>query len=160
VKLTVYLETTVPSYYVSCSSRDVLILAHQQVTRDWWTRRLPDFRAFVSPVVLEEARRGDPQLAIKRLEALSGIDVLEATPEVESLAARYANELRLPDAAIRDAAHLAFACVYELDFLVTWNCAHIANGENIRRLAKFNAIAGISTPTICTPEELSAKDEG
>jgi len=159
MKPSVYLETTVPSYYVSQDSRDVIVLAHQQITRAWWTTRLGDFRGFISPVVLEEARAGDPDQARLRLEVLDPFDVLEANERVESLAARYVAELNIPDRAIRDAAHLAFACAYELDFLVTWNCAHIANGQVVRRLTRLNAVAGISTPTICTPEELLTPEQ-
>lgn len=160
MKPSLYIETTVPSYYVSRDSRDVVILAHQQITRAWWRTRLGDFRTFISPVVLEEARAGDPEQAHLRLEVLDAFEVLEANERVESLAVRYVAELNIPDGAIRDAAHLAFACVYELDFLVTWNCTHIANGQVIRRLARLNALAGISTPTICTPEELLTPEEG
>jgi len=159
MKPSIYIETTVPSYYVSHDSRDVVALAHQQITRTWWKTRLRDFRSFVSPVVLEEARAGDPSQASLRMEALEPFEVLEANDAVESLAARYVAELNIPERAIRDAAHLAFACVYELDFLVTWNCTHIANGQVIRRLAQLNAISGISTPTICTPEELLTPEE-
>jgi hypothetical protein len=154
MKPSLYIETTVPSYYVSRDSRDVVVLAHQQITRTWWETRLADFRAYVSPVVLAEAREGDPEQARRRMEVLVQFQILEASGVVERLAARYMAEFGLPGSAIRDAAHLAFACVYEMDFLVTWNCAHIANGEVIRHLAQFNTGAGITTPTICTPEEL------
>ena len=154
MKPSLYVETTVPSYYVSRDSRDVVVLAHQQITRIWWRSRLPDFRAYVSPVVLEEAREGDPEQSRKRLEVVSEFEILEAAEAVERLAARYMAEFNLPGSAIRDAAHLAFACVYEMDFLVTWNCAHIANGEVIKRLTRINTAADVVTPTICTPEEL------
>lgn len=89
-----------------------------------------------------------------RKEALAGFSVLDANPAVEHLSKTYITQLNLPDPAIRDAIHLAFACFYEIDFLITWNCAHIANGEIIRKLTQFNADAGFSTPTICTPEGL------
>ena len=154
MKPSLYIETTVPSYYVSRDSRDVVVLAHQQITRAWWETRLADFRAYISPVVLAEAREGDWEQARRRMEILSPFQVLEAAEAVERLAARYMAEFSLRGSAIRDAAHLAFACVYEMDFLVTWNCAHIANGEIIKRLTLFNTGAGIATPTICTPEEL------
>ncbi|OHB73986.1 MAG: hypothetical protein A2Z25_05675 [Planctomycetes bacterium RBG_16_55_9] len=159
MKPSLYIETTVPSYYVSRDSRDVVVLAHQQITRVWWETRLADFRSYVSPVVLAEAGEGNPEQASRRMEVLSQFQVLEASEAVERLAARYMAELGLPDSAIRDAAHLAFACVYEMDFLVTWNCAHIANGEIIKRLIRFNTAADIVTPTICTPEELLGAEQ-
>ena len=154
MKPSLYVETSVPSYYVSRDSRDVVVLAHQQITRVWWRTRLPEFRAYVSPVVLEEAREGDPEQARKRLDAVGQFQILEAAEAVERLSARYMTEFNLPGSAIRDAAHLAFACVYEMDFVVTWNCSHIANGEIIKRLTRINAVACVATPTICTPEEL------
>ncbi len=154
MKPTLYVETSVPSYYVSRDSRDVVVLAHQQITRAWWETRLSDFRPYVSPVVLEEAREGDPEQVRRRLAALSSFQILEAAEAVERLTARYMAEFNLPGGAIRDAAHLAFACVYAMDFLVTWNCAHIANGEIIKRLTRLNEAASVPTPTICTPEEL------
>jgi predicted nucleic acid-binding protein len=154
MKPSLYIETTVPSYYVSRDSRDVVVLAHQQITRIWWETSLARFRAYISPVVLMEARAGDSEQARRRIELLAPFPILEASEAAEHLASRYMDELGLPDVAIRDAAHLAIASVYEMDFLVTWNCAHIANGEIVRRLTQFNTAAGIATPTICTPEEL------
>ena len=104
MKQTIYLETTVPSYYVSRASRDVIALAHQEITRVWWETRLPLFDVYVSPVVLQEAAHGDSDQANKRLEVLSEFSVLEATTEVEQLAAIYMEQIGLPSKAIRDAA--------------------------------------------------------
>jgi len=154
VKPTLYLETTVCSYYTARPVRDVVALAHQEITREWWERRMPLFDVHISPVVLEEARQGDPQAAQRRLDALSAFPVLDATPSIETLARTYITEPGLPGNALRDAAHLAFACGYELHYLVTWNCTHIANAEIRRLLMSVNADLGLQTPIICTPEEL------
>ena len=159
MKPTLYLETTIPSYYTSRPTRDIVVLAHQEITRTWWEHRLPLFDAYVSPVVLEEVRQGDPEAARRRLEVLGNFPVLEATPVIESLAATYMADLMLPGKALRDAAHLAFACGYELDYLVTWNCAHIANAEVRRRLVGVNAVNGRQTPIISTPEELMGMED-
>jgi predicted nucleic acid-binding protein len=159
VKPTVYIETSVPSYYVSDPSRDIVVAAHQTITRAWWTSRLPGFAPYISSVVLEEVSLGDQRMAAKRLSVLSGMPVLTANERVENLAARYMEVLDLPPKAIRDAAHLAFACAYGLDYLVTWNCAHIANAEVIRALGALNAVEGMDTPVICTPEELMGREE-
>jgi hypothetical protein len=159
MKQTLYLETTVPSYYTARPVRDVIVLAHQEITRTWWDQRLPLFAIYISPVVLEEARQGDPEAARQRLDALAPFPVLEATSAIERLAETYMTQLLLPDKALRDAAHLAFACGYELDYLVTWNCAHIANAELRRRLMALNTTLGLQTPIICTPEELMGVEE-
>ena len=109
--------------------------------------------------MLEEARLGDPEAARQRLNVLAQFPVLEATSAIERLAETYMTQLVLPDKALRDAAHLAFACGYELDYLVTWNCAHIANAELRRRLIALNTTLGVQTPIICTPEELMGREE-
>src|SRR5215471_9874907 len=159
MKPTLYLETTIPSYYTARPVRDVIVLAHQEITRMWWEQRLPLFTIYISPVVLEEARQGDPEAAQRRLEVLAPFPVLEATAAIERLAETYMTQLSLPDKALRDVAHLAFACGYELDYLVTWNCTHIANAELRRRLIALNTTLGLQTPTICTPEELMGTEE-
>ena len=74
--------------------------------------------------------------------------------EVEEMAVVYMERLGIPERSLRDAAHIALACVYDIDCLVTWNCTHLANGEIIKKLMKINALFGIHTPIICTPEEL------
>ena len=88
--------TTIPSYYTARPVRDVIVLAHQEITRTWWEHRLSLFDVYVSPVVLEEARQGDPEPARRRLEVLASFPVLEATPAIESLAATYMTQLALP----------------------------------------------------------------
>ncbi len=153
-KPTLYLENTIVSYLAARPSRDLIVAAHQQITREWWDRRRDAFTIYISPVVLEEASQGDPQAARARLELLDALPVLAATPRVEEVANVYFAELGLPDRVVRDAAHLAFAVVYEVEYLLMWNCAHIANAEIRRRLQALNARLGLHTPTICTPEEL------
>lgn len=158
MKQTLYLETTVPGYYTSRLSRDVIVLAHQQMTKNWWKHRISEFEIYVSPVVIEEISRGDKEQVEERLKAIAEFYVLEATDEVEQLAETYMEKLKLPSSVIRDAAHLAFACAYELDYLLTWNCAHIANAEIRHHLAVINMQLGVQTPTICTPEELMGEE--
>jgi len=150
----VYLETTVVSYYTSKPSRDVIVLAHQEITREWWPKAVRRFDVFISEVVVEEASLGDPEAAKRRLEELKRFPHLELNDEVERMAGVYMERLEIPEKSFRDAAHLAVASVHNIDYLVTWNCTHLANGEVIKRLMKVNESLGIRTPIICTPEEL------
>jgi hypothetical protein len=151
---TVYFETTIPSYLASRPSRDLVAAAHQQITHEWWTRAKSRFDLFVSEAVLEECRAGDPDAAARRLEILQGLPVLALKEDVRALVRIYSARLGLPPQAGADVLHIAFAVGYELDYLVTWNCRHIANGEVIYRLIEINSGLGKHTPLILTPEEL------
>ena len=153
-KQKLYLETTIPSYLTSTPSRDLIVAAHQQITRGWWVKRRKNLDIYISQVVLDEATAGDAHAARKRLKVLNGFPILEMT----SIALELANELivtrTLPEKAARDAFHIAIATVHGMDFLMTWNCVHIANAIIIQNVAKKAMYYGYSLPIICTPEEL------
>lgn len=151
---TVYIETTFISYLVSRSSRDLLVAAHQQATKDWWFQRRQDFECYVSQVVLDEASAGDPEEAKTRMRMINDFPVLEITEESESLAAAIIASGAIPPHAVRDAAHIAIATVNDMDYLLTWNCTHLANAQIIRRIAVVCNRQGYNMPVICTPEEL------
>lgn len=154
MKDAIYLETTVVSYYTSRPSRDIIALAHQEITREWWSKAMKRFDVYISEVVIEEASMGNPEAARRRLETLKDFPHLELNAEVEELTQLYFKELDIPEKSFRDAAHLAVASVHNIDYLITWNCKHLANGEVIKRLMKLNAKFGFHTPLISTPEEL------
>jgi len=151
---TLYLESTVPSYLAARPSRDLVVAAHQQITHEWWTHARPGFDIYISQAVLDEVRAGDADAAARRLAFVIGLPRLAATEEVDELAAEYQGQLGLPVAARLDAVHLAYCVAYELDYLLTWNCAHLANGRVIQRLQALNLALGLRTPIILTPEEL------
>jgi hypothetical protein len=151
---TVYIETTIVSYLVANQSRDLITAGQQQVTRDWWARRRNSFYCVVSQETLAEAARGDPTQAALRLAALAGLPVLPIAPEAERLATDFLHTGALPSTARSDAIHLAVATLVESDYLLTWNCRHLANAQIIRRLEREAAHSGWDLPTICTPPEL------
>ncbi len=150
----VYLETTFISYLAARPSRDLLVAAHQQATQDWWTDRHSEFECFVSQVVLDEASVGDAIEVEKRLAVLGDLPVLEITQEVESLSQAILSSGVIPPRAVRDAAHIAVATVNEIDYLLTWNCKHLANAQIARRISLVGERVGRRMPIICTPEEL------
>jgi predicted nucleic acid-binding protein len=154
LKPKVYIETSFVSYLVARRSRDLIVAARQQLTIDWWENQHDKFELFISETVLQEARQGDAGEIAKRLKALDGLTLLDVTNE----ALRLANELikngTLPAKAAVDAVHIAVATVHKMDYLLTWNCKHIANGQ-VRKLAgRFFRNAGYEPSVICTPEEL------
>jgi len=153
-KATVYVETTIPSYLVAEPSRDVVVAGHQRTTHDWWKTADKRFELVISDVVYEEFTRGDPGIASRRVETVRNLAILVSDDEVESLANTYVAELGLVGRALNDIPHVAFAVAYEIDYLVTWNCAHLANAIVLRKLREVNTRLGLWLPMICTPEEL------
>jgi len=152
----VYLETTVLSYLTALPFRDILRAAHQQITADWWVGR-DAFELFVSDVVITEMRRGDVDAAARRLDAAVGIPVLTTTPHAERLASSLLSAAALPSKAAIDALHVANAAVNGMHFLLTWNCAHIANAAMRPRIEGVCRGEGYEPPIICTPEELQTR---
>src|SRR5262249_52954812 len=150
----VYLETTFISYLVARSSRDLLVAAHQQITQEWWAKRRGEFECRVSQVVINEASLGDPTEVQKRMAIISGLPALALTETSESLTRTIMAAGILPTQAFPDAAHVAVSAVHAVDYLLTWNCKHLANAQIARRIALVCEKLGQRTPIICTPEEL------
>ena len=151
MKPRLYLETTIPSYLVARPSRDLRLAADQEITRRWWEKCREDYDLFVSELVLEEAAQGDAEMAAARLEKLAALPQLGHCPEADALAESIMQRGIIPDIASPDAGHIALAAVHGMDFLVTWNCKHIANPRHRRRLEAACQDAGFRCPDICTP---------
>ena len=150
----VYIETTIISYLISRPSRDLLIAAHRQTTNEWWADRRREFECFISQVVIDEVQAGDESAAEKRLKEIDGFPVLEVTVEAEKLTEAIIEAGVIPRRAVRDAAHIAVAAVNDIDYLLTWNCRHLANAQIIRKVSVICIAQGFNMPVICTPEEL------
>ena len=150
---TIYIETSVLSYYTALPSRAVLIKARQEITRRFWLV-LPRYDVYVSQVVEEEAAMGDAAAAGKRLHAMSTFPRLAISAHAEALARRFLRDLNIPEKAFRDALHLGIAAAKRIDYLVTWNCTHLANPHVLKNLNRVQEERGLYVPVICTPEQL------
>lgn len=158
MKPRVYVETSVLSYLTNWPSRDLVQAAHQRVTIDWWAHR-EEFELFVSEAVLAEVSRGDVEAARLRLAAVHGLPSLVATPEAQALAKALLKAAAMPAKAAIDAAHVGIATVHGMNFLLTWNCAHIANAAMRETIEEVCRRAGFKPPVICTPEELATQED-
>jgi predicted nucleic acid-binding protein len=154
MKATVYVETSVISYLTSRPSRDLVVAAHQEVTRQWWAGAGDRFELLMSPMVQEEVTRGDSAAVRMRLAATDGLRVLPVSDEVVGRVQDLRGKLGLPETALADMYHIAYCIAYEVDFLVTWNCAHIANPSVLRRLRDLSRDMVFFLPTIVTPDAL------
>ncbi|MCG3131878.1 MAG: hypothetical protein FLDDKLPJ_02688 [Phycisphaerae bacterium] len=151
---TVYVETTIPSYLTSRPSRDLIVAAHQEMVREWWDRKRGRFEVFISQFVLDEASVGDPEAVARRLQVLAGLPVLDVTDAGRALAKALLSQIPLPNRAATDALHIAVAATNGMDYLLTLNCAHIANAKYRSRIESLCEDHEVKAPIICTPEEL------
>jgi len=156
VRPRVYVETTIPSYLAARKSRNPIIAARQQITRQWWQTRRPRFDLFVSQLVIEECRSGDPEVSGRRLDLLIGLPILGANRAIIEIAGALMRNASLPANAVGDALHIAFAVEYHCDYLLTWNYRHIAN-PNIQRAVRRTLSTHSKLPSICTPEDLMSE---
>lgn len=151
---TVYIETSILGYLTARSTKNLILAANIEVTKDWWESRRNDFTLYISQVVLDEVTQGYPEIAAIRLEILQDFPLLDLNEAVRDLAAQFLVKTNLPSKAADDAVHIAAATVHGLDYLLTWNCKHIANAQIQKKLSAICLDFGYELPRICTPYEL------
>jgi hypothetical protein len=155
MKLKVYLETSVVSYLVARRNREIIVAAHQELTRQWWEQERNNYHLTVSEIVVREASAGNPEMAAQRRKILEGIDVLETTEEALALAEELVKRGAVPAVASEDAMHIAISVTNGVEYLLTWNCAHIANAKMRRAIDAVCVNSGYRPTILCTPEELT-----
>lgn len=152
-KFSVYLETSVVSYYTSRPSRDLIVAARQQLTHEWWENYREQMETYVSTLVIQEAEVGDSIAARRRLEAIADLPVLELNAHVLDLAKSLVNMGPIPEEFFEDALHIAVAAIHGIHFLLTWNCHHINNPHMRPDIIRVVQSFGYTCPVICTPDE-------
>jgi len=150
---TVYLETTVLSYLTARPSRDLVVAGHQQITREWWETRRSSFEVYISQLVVQEAQQGDPEAAKRRLVVIDALPLLEVTAAA-ALARALVDRGVIAKKSAADALHISIAAVHGIQYLLTWNMAHIANAELRPRIERVCRSEGFEPPVLCTAEEL------
>jgi hypothetical protein len=154
VRSKLYLETTIFSYLAARPSRDLIVAAHQQLTHDWWLGHREEYELYASELVQQEAAAGDPSAAARRLEFLASSKLLATSDETLTLAEELIRRKAVPRKAAEDAGHIAIATINGMDYILTWNCKHIANARLQKDIRAVCADRGFEMPVICTPEEL------
>ena len=153
-KPSVYLETSFVSYVTNKLSSDLLVAAHQKLSREWWEERRSEFHLYVSELVFQEASKGNEDAVQQRIGLLTGITLLPITEEAASLAVHFLEQKAIPEVAIADGLHMAIAAVNKVDYLLSWNCKHIVNAAVRKKIVSLCTSKGFQSPTICTPFEL------
>lgn len=154
MKKRLYIETTIISYLAARTSSNPIVAGRQALTREWWEHRRSAFDLVVSELVFEEAAAGDPEAAKRRLDYISGMDSLHISDEAVTLAEALVAEGPIPSEYAEDALHISLCAVNGIDFLMTWNCRHLANAFHRHQIEAAVEARGCRCPVICTPEEL------
>ena len=154
MKPRIYVETSVISYLTARPSSNVMLLARQQFTRELWDLQPDHFEAWLLPLVLDEASQGDPQAAAARVQVCRGLPELEINTEVKAFVQLPANTGAVPTTEPEDALHIALATLHAVDYIASWNFAHMVGPAAKVKLQNKISELGYRPPIIATPEEI------
>jgi len=155
----IYIESTIPSYYTAKPSKIPKTHERQILTKKFWSYATDFFDLYISTMVLIEIKRGDPEVAEARRLAILPFKLIQVSENDNELAEVYVRMLKLPQDARADAVHIAAACLHKMDYLITWNCNDIANGQNLRKIQDYNLKHKIHIPVLTTPELFMGEDK-
>ena len=151
---TVYIDTSVVSYLTAWPTTDLLATAWRTITAEWWETQRGRFHLRTSDIAIDEAGKGDPEAAERKLATLRGILVLAVTEAADELSERLVQEGAIPAKAVNDALHVAVSAVHAVDYLLTWNFLHLDNAETKPVMRSVCARYGHACPEICPPRAL------
>ena len=158
MKPVVYIETTIPSFYFELRTEPEMV-ARRNWTREWWKSFKDQYQLVTSLGVKAELEEGDYETKSDVLDLLDAIEVLEAPDEIADIIDVYLDNQLMPRERLGDALHLALASYHKCDFLLTWNCRHIANANKFEHIRIINSRLGLFVPALVTPMELCMEDK-
>jgi len=153
----VYIETTVPSFYYD-ERQTPEAIAWREATRLWWDQYRRNYRPVISPFVIDELEEAPNPKRDQALALVADLESLDFPDGLEDVIATYIEHQLVPHDAAGDAAHLAMASLHAIDFLLTWNIRHLANANKFQHLQVINGRLGLAVPTITTPLTLAPED--
>lgn len=155
MKKSVYIETSVFSFYWD----DRAVSANRKViTRDWWKSERKKHNIDTSQFTIQEAGVTTYPTWKQVLGMAKKIKLLTFTPDIAGIVRVYVENQVMPADDAGDAAHLAMASFHSMDYLLTWNCRHIANANKFEHIRNINRRLGLLTPELVTPEQLFEED--
>lgn len=149
----VYVETSIPSFYFEVRPQAEMV-ARREWTRAWWTNAAGTVELVTSLAVVEELERGAFPARDDCLALIASLPVLAVEPPVLEIVEAYIRHRVMPADPAGDALHLAIASYHRCDFLVTWNCKHLANANKFGHIRRVNGLLGLFVPALVTPLEL------
>lgn len=130
------------------------MVARREWTRLWWANAARKHEVVTSEAVHDELSRGQYETREACLDLVKGLPLLAIVPPVAEIVEAYFAHQLMPRDPAGDALHLALASYHRCDFLVTWNCRHLANANKFDHIRRVNGILGLHVPSLVTPLEL------
>jgi len=158
MKPSVYLDTTIPSFYHEARTEPEMV-ARREWTRQWWDNCRPSYEVFISEAVVEELETGSFPTRYDALALIEELPLLEVNEAIADAAAAYVSHHVMPEDPVGDALHLAVASFHKCDFLLTWNCRRLANANKFGHIRRVNTLLGFFVPAMVTPLELLGETE-
>ena len=153
----VYIETSIPSFYHETRQEPEMV-ARRNWTRQWWTHCAKRYRLVTSEGVIAELQEGEYETQAGAVKLVGNLPRLEVVDDIAGIIDVYVANHLMPNERLGDALHLALASYHKCDFLLTWNCSHIANANKFEHIRVINARMGLFVPALVTPIELYAED--
>src|SRR5947207_519692 len=150
-KPTVYFDTSVLSAYWY-EGADVTVLARRMHTREWWDQEREHFGLWASAFGEAELRAGHFPRQRECLKMIRRLRYLPVTTQVKELLAQLVERGLVPSTKAGDAAHLAISASHGIDYLLTWNYAHMANPAVQDRLNALCKELELIAPLMVSPE--------
>jgi hypothetical protein len=157
VKLTVYVESTVPAFYHEARTEPEMI-ARREWTRQWWDERSQDYELRTSAAALDELGRGDYEGKSEVLELLERVALLPVETPIAEILRAYVLHKVIPKDPLGDGLHIALASFHKCDVLLTWNSRQLANANKLAQIRRVHNLLGLFLPRIVTPLELLGGD--
>jgi hypothetical protein len=153
-----YIETSIPSFYHTTREGPAAV-ARRDWTRHWWAVARERYSLVTSDPVLDELRKGDYPSQEAAVALIQELPRLEMAPPIAEIVEAYVRHRLMPEDPAGDALHLAVASYHKCEFLVTWNCRHLANANKFGHIRRVNNLLGLYVPVLATPLELLGDDD-
>ena len=153
MKSKIYIETSVPSFYHEIRTEPDMI-ARKEWTRFWWNNVKQKYELVTSIAVLDELNKGNFPNKEEVIQLINDIQLIDIEPEIAEIVQTYIQNQVMPNDPLGDALHVAIASYHKCDFLLTWNCRHLANANKFGHIRRVNVMLGLYVPALVTPLEL------
>jgi len=158
MKKTVYIETSIPSFYHEVRAQPEMVVLRKW-TRKWWDSHSHQYALVTGQAVIDELRRGAHPKQEEALDLIREVRIIPFEKPVAEIVDAYFRHHLMPRDPAGDALHLALASYHKCDFLLTWNCNHLANANKFEHIRRINSMLGLFIPLLVTPLELLGKGD-